>query len=111
VTIASASERATLTRATPIDLATATDARLTFESWLTGVDARARVEVSLDGDTWLVAHVVETSDTWMPVEVDLTAWLETPIHVRLVLDPASTAGPPTAPAWQVRDVGSVESGP
>jgi hypothetical protein len=94
----------TLTRAAEVDLTTGSDARLTFESWLSGADTRARVEVSLDGDTWLQAHAVDASDTWVPVEVDLSAWRGVKLRLRLVLDVAGSDAEVTSAAWRVRGV-------
>jgi hypothetical protein len=92
----------TLTRAAPLDLTGASAPSLTFESWLTGPDVRGRVEVSLDGVTWLTAHLVEPSDTWMPVEVALAAWSGDRLHVRLVLESSGGGGI----GWRIGNISS-----
>ncbi len=72
----------TLTRAEPLELASATSATFRFASWLTAIDSRATVEVSLDGVTWETVHRVEASDTWVTVDVRLDDYAGARLFVR-----------------------------
>src|SRR5690606_15535356 len=60
----------------PFDLTTAQAAVLRLQSWLPSASSRATIEVSVDDDaTWDVVQIVPPSDTWIPIEVDLDAYL------------------------------------
>jgi hypothetical protein len=102
--VAAAGGRRILTLAEPFDLIGATTATLRLDSWLSGVSSRAFIEVSLDGDLWTPIHVVDPSDTWMPIERDLTAYAGTRLHVRFVFD--AVAPHPGIPpdVWRIEGV-------
>ena len=79
----------------PIDLTTKTAATLRFESWLTSVKSRAVVEVSVDGETWASIYAVPASATWMPIDIDLSAFTGGLVQVRFVFHAeAAEAGMP-----------------
>ena len=54
--------------------------------------SRGAVQVSTDGVSWETVHVVAPSLTWIPVEVDLGAYLGEVIHVRLVFQGVPPTG-------------------
>jgi DNA-binding beta-propeller fold protein YncE len=101
---ATTSGRRVLTLDGPVDLTVATTATLHLDSWLSGVLSRAYIEVSLDGDLWTPLHVVEPSDTWVPLELDLTAWVGTRIQIRFVFDAVAPTGSAAPDSWQVDGV-------
>ena len=89
----------------PVDLTAATEARLTFASWLSTRGSTAAVEVSLDGGaTWVAVAEVAASETWVPVEVDLGAYVEQVLDVRFVFDAVAPADPAAPDSWRVEDV-------
>jgi hypothetical protein len=90
--------------ADPFDLREAGAARLTFESLFAGANARALVQVSVDGQTWLTYHEVAPANDWKRTEIDLSALTGESVFVRFVLvvrDPAEAAD---AAAWRLRNV-------
>jgi hypothetical protein len=87
----------------PLDLRDAVDARLTFESWLSA-GSRAAIEVSVNGITWIRAGQPPSSDTWQPVEIDLSGFLGEVISVRFVLASAGPADSTLPEFWRVRAV-------
>jgi hypothetical protein len=92
-----------------LELSGVGEARLTFLSWLTPVGSIGLVEVSPDGEVWNTIHMVDSSDTWMPVDVDLRPWIGGPLRVRLVTIVSSVGdGPPGV--WQVDDVATITDG-
>ncbi|MCC7009749.1 MAG: hypothetical protein IT184_13150, partial [Acidobacteria bacterium] len=88
----------------PVELTPGDDARLTFQSQLSAIDARAHVQVSLDGETWMTLALVGVSDAWQDVEVDLSAFRGLVVHVRFAFEGATTATGATTDAWSVREV-------
>ena len=89
----------------PVDLTAATEARLTFASWLSTRGSTVAVEVSLDGGgTWVPVAEVAASETWAPIEVDLGAYVGQVLDVRFVFDAVAPADPADPDVWQVDDV-------
>ncbi|MCC7010367.1 MAG: hypothetical protein IT184_16280, partial [Acidobacteria bacterium] len=84
----------------PVELTPGDDARLTFQSQLSAIDARAHVQVSFDGETWMTLALVGVSDAWQDVEVDLSAFRGLVVHVRFAFEGATTA----TDSWRLRDV-------
>ncbi len=78
-----------------LDLRDATSARLTFASWLSSDASPGEVQVTLDGVTWLTAALVQPSDDWTPVSVDLGAFAGRLVAIRFVFD----GKPPDA--WRI----------
>ena len=90
----------TLLRVAPIDLTAGWDAPFVFRSWLSAFDARAEVQVSVDGVHWETTYVVDSSDTWMPVAVDLSAYAGQSVLVRFAFFTISSPdGPPQI--WRI----------
>lgn len=88
-----------------IDLSSAAaGATLHLESWLTATGARAVVQVSLDGLTWIAAGVVDESDRWTPVAIDLDPYRGLQIRIRFVLEPVDPATGGADEIWRIRAV-------
>ena len=89
----------------PLDLTAATEARITFASWLSTRGSTATVAVSVDGGgTWVSVAEVAASETWVPIEVDLGAYVGQLVDVRFVFDAVAPTDPAEADVWQVDDV-------
>ena len=77
-------------RAFLVDVPVAPGPALRLSSWLSGpAHLRGRIEISRDGETWETAFVVPPSDTWMPLEMDLSAYAGTRVLIRFVVDGAT----------------------
>ena len=89
-----------------IDLTSATNARLTFQSWVSNhAGSRAEVQASVDGVTWVTVGLVPASDSWRPVEVDLSGFAGRIIEIRFVLDETTAAGGVAPDVWRIADRG------
>jgi len=89
----------------PIDLTGASGARISFASWLSTSASTATVQVSTDGGaTWVPVTEVAASETWMPIEVDLGAYLGQVIDVRFVLDGSAPVDLAESDVWRLDDV-------
>ena len=87
-----------------IDLTSATNARLTFQSWVSNhAGSRAEVQASVDGVTWVTVGLVPASDSWRPVEVDLSGFAGRIIEIRFVLDETTAAGGVAPDVWRIAD--------
>jgi Tol biopolymer transport system component len=79
-------------------------AAIRFESWLVAADARATVQVSLDGIAWASVLDVPPSDAWLTIDLPVDAFAGRVIGLRFVLDdavlPAGTGGD----WWWVKDL-------
>ena len=96
----------------PVDPTAATEARLTFASWLSTRESTASVEVSLDGGgTWVAVAEVAASETWVPIDVDLSAYVGQVLDVRFVFDAVAPADPATPDSWRVDEVDVEITGP
>jgi hypothetical protein len=101
--VAAPAEVRMLALSTPIDLLDGGPATLQFESRLTTGQARASIEVSSDGTTWMPVGLVPPSDEWIDVSVDLSEFSGRVIYVRLVYNGgASQAG--HVERWTIRNV-------
>ncbi len=86
----------------PIDLRSAADARLHVESWLRSAASRATIQVSADGGlTWDTVHTVAASDGWMRIDIDLSAYTGSVIHIRFVFDGAAPADDAAPDVWRL----------
>jgi hypothetical protein len=79
--------------AEPLDLAGTTRARLTFYSVLAETAAPGQVQTSEDGITWVTVAEVSASASVVPVEVDLSTFSGSRLHIRFV------AGQPSGGWW------------
>jgi len=71
----------------PLDLTTATHARLRLRSWRAGtVAGTAVIQVSSNDADWVTVYAVPAVDAWLPVEVDLTSFTGATLSVRGVVD-------------------------
>ncbi len=105
VALAGDKATSTLTRSDVLDLTRARSASLLFRSWLTSISSRAEVQASLDGVTWETVHVIELSDTWMPVVLDLEAYLGEVVHLRFAFGAAAEQNDGTAfNGWRLEAV-------
>jgi len=87
----------------PIDLTSASAARLCFESFLTTLDSRALIQVSLDGGlTWMTTYVAAPTDTWQPIEVHFDQFLGEQVEVRLLFEAITPTTGEQADIWRVR---------
>ncbi len=86
----------------PIDLRSETNARLQIESWLQSTGSRAMIQISADGGlTWDTVHRVAASDTWMRLEIDLSAYAGSVIYVRFVFEGAAPADDAAPDVWRL----------
>ncbi len=87
-----------------IDLRSAIDATLRFESSVAGLSptsVRGLVQVSLDGTKWVTVEAVPASDDWSTVHVDLSGFAGELVRIRFVL--ADTDDPFHRPqGWRIR---------
>ena len=67
-------------------LVPADGAAIGFESWLSGLDVRAMVRVSVDGVNWQTLQMIEKSDGWMPVLLDLEAWRGEAVQLQFLFE-------------------------
>jgi hypothetical protein len=86
-----------------LDLRAATSATLAFESWLTTAGAWGEVQVRGEDGEWRTVQVVDPSDVWRPMAIDLTDYLGQVVDVRFVLYRAAGAAPEI---WRIRSSGS-----
>jgi len=105
--VAAPAEVHILALSSPIDLLDGGPARLRFESRLTAGQARASIEVSADGATWLPVALVPPSDEWIDMSVDLSEFAGRVIYVRLVYE-GGTSQAARPEQWTIRNV-SVDS--
>jgi hypothetical protein len=84
-----------------LDLSDATDVRLSFDSWLSPEGASGFVQVSLDGLTWTSVARVDSSDTWIPVEVDLSSWAGAVLLTRFTSGPPASPGAVNDSSWRL----------
>jgi hypothetical protein len=89
--------------AAPIDLQDGGPASLRFESRLSEGRARASVEVSPDGRTWMTAGLVPPSDDWTGIIVDLSDFAGRVVYVRFVYDGGTSSGAGVE-QWAIRNV-------
>ena len=85
--------------AVALDLTAATSAVLMFESWLTTSGAWGEVQVRGEDGEWRTVQIVDPSDVWSPMAVDLTEYLGQMVDVRFVLYSAAGAAPEI---WRIR---------
>ena len=74
-----------------VDLTQSMSSRLIFESQLHAVRSRGEMQISEDGLMWHTVALVPESNEWLPLSVDLDAFLGRVLHVRIVLT-ATEAG-------------------
>ena len=84
IATASESGRLVLQRAAPLDLTAATGATLLFRSWLSTPASWGEVQVRGDDGQWTTVQVIDGSDAWTPIVIDLSAYLGQVIDVRFV---------------------------
>jgi uncharacterized delta-60 repeat protein len=89
---------------TSVDLTSAPWARLSVDSWLRSIKSRAEIQVSEDGVTWTTLHVVEPSENWEAIHLDLSGYVGTTIRIRFVLDGVPAAGGRAPDVWGVREI-------
>jgi hypothetical protein len=105
--LAPASGAQAVTLAGAIDLSDASVASLAFDSVFVGAEAssaRAAVQVSLDGRTWLTAAEVPAIAEWTPMAVDLSAYAGRVIRVRFVVAGAAGLAFDRPARWRIREV-------
>jgi hypothetical protein len=73
-----------------------------FEAWLSGLDVRGVARVSLDGVTWHPLQVIEPSDGWMPVVLDLEAWRGEAVLLQFVFEAAPVGRSEGGDSWRIR---------
>jgi hypothetical protein len=84
-----------------IDLRGVSAVSLSFESWRGASRARAMVEASRDGVTWVALQEVPAFEHWTTIEIDLRAFAGEVIQVRFVLDAGDAA---VGEVWRTRHV-------
>jgi hypothetical protein len=97
-----------LQRAKAIDLSDATNATLTFKSWLTGV-SRGEVQVRGSGGEWTTVLTVDATDAWAPMSVDLSAYLGQVIELRFVYFPVAGSSFAMSDTWRLDGI-AIETG-
>jgi hypothetical protein len=93
----------TLLASDTIDLAQATSAQLTLDSWLASDGAWGEIQMSIDGSHWISVAIVRPSDDWTSVDVDLSEWLGHTVRVRF-LRVAPRADSNSGDVWYLRHV-------
>jgi uncharacterized delta-60 repeat protein len=89
----------------PIDLTWETDARLLVASWLRSTASRATIQISADGGlTWDTIHTVGASDSWTKIEIDLSAYAGSMIHVRFVFEGVAPADDADPDMWRLGNI-------
>jgi hypothetical protein len=86
-----------------IDLRDRAGATLLFESWLVVGDARARLQISIDGRSWTPLMEVPPSDDWLTVALDLDAYASRVVFVRFVLEDPGPEVDARTHRWWVRE--------
>ena len=94
----------TLTMATPVDLRQAASARLRFESRLIARDSTARVQVSVDGQTWQDLEAVPPSQDWVQLDIDLSPFAGQVIYLRFAFDAVAPMDGSAPDVWQIMGV-------
>ena len=94
----------TLEHARPIDLTSMADASLHLESWLQALAAQATVQVSADGVTWETVGVIDPSDRWTSVVIDLSAYAGSTIRIRFVFEGSASVEAELGDVWRVRRI-------
>ena len=87
-----------------IDLTSVADASLHLESWLEAVASQATVQVSADGVTWETVGVIDPSDSWTSVIIDLRAYAGSTIRIRFVFEGPASGEADMTDVWRVRRV-------
>ena len=87
-----------------IDLTSVADASLHLESWLEAIASQATVQVSADGVTWETVGVIDPSDSWTSVIIDLRAYAGSTIRIRFVFEGPASGEADMTDVWRVRRV-------
>jgi hypothetical protein len=80
-----------------IDLAGASQARLSLAVRLLSDQVAGEIQISVDGEEWQTLVEVQPSEDWTDIELDLSLWLGRRIELRFV-----TPEVPEQPVWLVR---------
>jgi hypothetical protein len=95
-------EVSTLRFAADLDLTSASQATLTFQSRLHSAHAVAEVQVSVDGVNWVAVGAVSPTDDWQQVEISLDEFLGHVVAVRFAF--GVTPGEARHAVWLLRRV-------
>ncbi len=99
----------TLSLAYPLDLRTAQQPLLRFDSLLVASHSSASVEISLDGVTWQPLLSVQPSENWQTMFVDLSAYQQQTVWLRWVRLASAPALGQEADFWTIDNVDVAEA--
>ena len=93
-----------LMRSDLIDLTRAPAVRLGFDSWLDARISRGDVQMSTDGVNWVTISGVPPSDTWQPLDVDLSPFAGHTVQVQFVFHGVAPRDGSTPDRWRLANI-------